>query len=45
VAMDACGSSHHWAREFTGAGHTVGLIHWLTVASTHLSQSASGQLP
>ena len=24
VAMEACGSSHHWAREFTGAGPPLG---------------------
>ena len=26
VAMEACGSAHHWAREITKLGHTVRLI-------------------
>ena len=26
VAMEACAGSHHWAREFSGLGHTVRLI-------------------
>ena len=26
VAMEACGSSHHWARELTALGHTVRLV-------------------
>src|SRR5215203_4525093 len=26
VAMEACGGSHHWAREMTRLGHTVRLI-------------------
>jgi transposase len=26
IAMEACGSSHHWARELIALGHTVGLI-------------------
>ena len=26
VAMEACGSSHHWARRFTSMGHQVRLI-------------------
>ena len=26
IAMEACGSSHHWARRFTSMGHTVRLI-------------------
>jgi transposase len=26
IAMEACGSSHHWARELSALGHTVRLI-------------------
>jgi transposase len=26
IAMEACGSSHHWARELSAVGHTVRLI-------------------
>ena len=26
IAMEACGSAHHWARELTALGHTVRLI-------------------
>ena len=26
VAMEACGSAHHWARQFRGHGHEVRLI-------------------
>ena len=26
VAMEACGSAHHWAREISRLGHQVGLI-------------------
>jgi transposase len=26
VAMEACGSAHHWAREITKLGHTIRLI-------------------
>src|SRR4051794_34916454 len=26
VAIEACGSAHHWAREITTLGHTVRLI-------------------
>jgi transposase len=26
IAMEACGSAHHWARELTAIGHTVRLI-------------------
>lgn len=27
VAIEACGGSHHWARELTTLGHTVRLLH------------------
>ena len=27
VAMEACGSSHHWCRQFTGLGLKVKLLH------------------
>ena len=26
IAIEACGSSHHWARELSALGHTVRLI-------------------
>jgi transposase len=26
IALEACGASHHWARELTALGHTVRLI-------------------
>ena len=26
IGMEACGTSHHWARELTGLGHTVKLM-------------------
>src|SRR5579863_10378883 len=26
IALEACGGSHHWARELTAVGHTVRLI-------------------
>jgi len=26
IALEACGGSHHWARELTGLGHTVLLV-------------------
>lgn len=26
VGMEACGSSHHWARKLQGMGHTVRLM-------------------
>jgi transposase len=26
IAMEACGSAHHWARELTALGHRVRLI-------------------
>ena len=26
IALEACGSSHHWARELTALGHVVRLI-------------------
>jgi hypothetical protein len=26
IGMEACGTSHHWARELTGPGHTVKLM-------------------
>ena len=27
VAIEACGGAHHWARELTGLGHSVRLLH------------------
>ena len=27
IAMEACGSAHHWARELTALGHSVRLLH------------------
>lgn len=27
IGIEACGGAHHWARELTGLGHTVQLIH------------------
>jgi len=27
IGMEACGSAHHWARQLTGLGHSVRLIH------------------
>jgi len=27
IGMEACGSAHHWARQLTGLGHNVRLIH------------------
>lgn len=27
IAIEACGGSHHWARELTSLGHTVRLLH------------------
>jgi transposase len=27
IAIEACGGAHHWARELTGLGHSVRLLH------------------
>jgi len=27
IGMEACGSAHHWARQLTGLGHSVRLLH------------------
>jgi transposase len=27
IALEACGGAHHWARELTGLGHSVRLLH------------------
>jgi len=27
IGMEACGSAHHWARQFTALGHSVRLLH------------------
>ncbi|ELO0858780.1 transposase [Citrobacter amalonaticus] len=29
VAMEACGASHHWAREIQKTGHNVVMLTWL----------------
>jgi hypothetical protein len=32
VGMEACGPSHHWARELQALGHAVRLMPWLDVS-------------
>jgi transposase len=31
IALEACGGAHHWARELTGLGHSVRLLHAMIV--------------
>ena len=30
IGMEACSSSHHWARELTRLGHQVTVFGWMT---------------